>query len=96
MPAVAGRPGDAGFVLRIQVYRKSIGNIQGENVMRNRLAILTLLLVTLYFVGGSDTFIDAVTKVFVLGSVQLLTHLADEGLKSAEKLERNTRRRLKR
>ena len=60
--------------------------------MQNRLLILTLLLILLYFLGGTVAVIDSLSKVFVLASLQLITHLAE----SPKRSERNAPRRLKR
>lgn len=63
--------------------------------MRKRLLILALLLTLLYLVGGSEALTDAISKLFVLAGLQVITSLVEEQRESQRMLKNIEPRRLK-
>ena len=63
--------------------------------MRKALLILAIPLILVYLIGGSDALIEALTRLFVLGALQVVMHVLSQTPTSPRRIKKTERPRLK-
>ena len=63
--------------------------------MLKALLFLAIPLTLVYFIGGSDDLIEALTRLFVLGGIQVVRHFLNQTATSPRRLRKAERPRLK-
>jgi hypothetical protein len=63
--------------------------------MRKALLFLAISLTLVYLIGGPDDLVEALTRLFVLGGIQVIRHVLDQGSSPPRSLRKAERPRLK-